>query len=323
MRPDHKIIGFDLGGTKMRVGVFDRSFRRIGSASHRHGGAIPVKKGITRIISLIGQALEQAGGRAGPETIGIACPGHVNPVSGMIYELVNLGWRDYPLGPRLADHFNCPVTVVNDVDAGAYGEYRFGAGRGARCLLGVFPGTGVGGACVLHGKPLQSGDISCFEIGHLPMVPAGDLCGCGRRGCLETVAGRLAIAQAAAAAVYRGEAPCLARIAGSDLRDIRSGALARAIAGGDRSIELIVRDAAFWLGQGIAGAVNLLSPDLVVLGGGLVEAMPEIYLQVTGDAIRERVMRPLRDRFKVVRAALGDDAVTMGAGAWAAVREAG
>jgi glucokinase len=208
-------------------------------------------------------------------------------------------------------------VVINDVDAGVYGEYKRGAARKARCVVGVFPGTGIGGGCVYEGRIVRGKDKSCFEIGHCQVQPDGPLCGCGRRGCLEAVSNRLSIAAAAATAAYRGEAPHLLEEAGTDIARIRSSVLARSIKAGDEAVERIVRQAAAWLGVGIAATVNLMNPDVVVLGGGMVEAMPELFLEEVGRSARAHVMSAFKKDFTVAVAELGDDAGVIGAAAWA------
>jgi len=154
----------------------------------------------------------------------------------------------------------------------------------------------------------------------LQVMPQGPLCGCGQRGCLEAVASRLAIASAAAAAAYRGDAPHLFEAAGTDLSNIRSSALADAIKAGDGVIEQIVRNAARWLGRGVAMTVNLLAPDIVVMGGGLVEAMPGFYLEEVEETARNLCMNAYRKSFKIVKADLGDNATVTGAAALARER---
>src|SRR5690606_30228773 len=160
-----------------------------------------------------------------------------------------------------------------------YGEYRFGAGKNARCMIGIFPGTGIGGGCVYDGIILRGKQLSAFEIGHVQVNPAGQQCGCGRIGCLETEASRLAISAAAATAAYRGEAPHLYEDAKTDLGQIRSGALAASIKAGDKAVERIVVRAARLIGRVVGDLVNLLAPDVIVLGGGLVEAMPDLFVE--------------------------------------------
>lgn len=311
-------VGFDLGGTKMMATVFDDGFKTLARKRKKTKAHEGAEAGLGRVKALIESVLDSAGVCAGDVAgIGMGSPGPLDLERGILLELPNLGWKQVRLKDALEAEFGCQVVVSNDVDAGTYGEFRFGAARKARCAVGVFPGTGIGGGCVYDGRILRGGSQSCLEIGHLQMVPRGSLCGCGRRGCLETVASRLAVASAAAAAAHRGEAPYLLEHSGMDVSKIKSGALADAIANGDRAVETIVREAAGWLGTAIANAVNLLLPDIVVLGGGMVEAMPDIFLREAKAAARSRVMPSFEKSFKIAVAELGDDAAAMGAAAWA------
>ena len=312
-------VGFDLGGTKMMATVYDAAFRAQGSAKAKTPVSDGPKAVLARIRETIGEALKESKvsprGLAG---IGVGCPGVLDLDAGIILEAPNLGWKRVPLRQLLARWFRCPVVLANDVDAGTYGEWRFGAGKGARTLLGVFPGTGIGGGCVYDGQLLRGRTGSAMEIGHIPIREHGRLCGCGKRGCLEALAGRLAISAEVAQAAFRGEAPYVAANAGSDLKKLKSGLLAKAIKAGDRSVERIVRDAMHLLGRAIGGVVNLLAPDVVVLGGGLVEAVPRIVLEETKAGIQETAMASFLRQFRVVEADLGDDATTLGAAALAA-----
>jgi len=312
-------VGFDLGGTKMMAAVFDADFEITGRRRRKTKGQQGAEAGLERIVQTIEQALDEAGVEAAQLAgIGVGSPGPLDLNRGVMLDLPNVGWRDVPLRDTLQKHFGCPVAVANDVDTGLFGEYRFGAAKGARCAVGVFPGTGIGGGCVYEGRLMRGAMLSCMEIGHMNVVPDGQLCGCGRRGCLETVASRLAIASAAAAAAYRGEAPHLFEKAGADLTRIRSGALADAMAAGDEAVERIVRNAVEWLGAAMANVVNLLTPDVIVLGGGLVEAMPDLFVDGVRTVLDERVMPSFVGSYEVRAAALGDDATVRGAAALAA-----
>ena len=312
-------VGFDLGGTKMFATVFNQRFEPLGRERKKTKGHEGAKAGLERIANAIRQALEEA--KVAPEQlagIGIGCPGAVDLERGVIEEAANLGWKDVRLREKLTAEFGCPVMVLNDVDAGVYGEYRFGAARDARCALGVFPGTGIGGGCVYEGKVLRGRKYSCLEIGHMQVRPhGGRLCGCGRYGCLETEASRLAIAAEAAQAAFRGDAPELLRTAGTDLSNIRSGAIAQSIKAGDLAVEKIVRRAAQMIGLAVGNAANLLAPDVVILGGGLVEALPKWFVDTIESSAREHAMPSFAKSLKVVAARLGDDANVLGAAAWA------
>ena len=312
-------LGFDLGGTKMMAAVLDKDFRIIGSHRVKTKGLEGAKEVLGRIVETIEEALREAKVQAEElGGIGVGCPGPLDLDQGIILHAPNLGWHNVALKETLEKKFKCPAVIANDVDTGTYGEYRFGAARKARCAVGVFPGTGIGGACIYKGRIFRGKTSSCMEIGHIKVEREGRLCGCGQRGCLETVASRLAISAEAAMAVYRGEAPHLHDIAGTDISDIKSGALAKAIKAGDAVIERIVRRAARHLGTAIASVVNLLAPDVVVLGGGLVEAMPDLFLKEIEKAVEDEAMKSFTRSLKIVAAELGDNATVMGAAGLAA-----
>ena len=299
--------------------VFDREFNIVAYRRKKTKNGKGARGLLDRIVETVEETLQAA--HVSPQrlcAIGFGCPGWIDIDRGVILWAPNLGIRNLSLKKELTKRFGCPVVVANDVDAGTYGEYRFGAGQGVRCLLGVFPGTGIGGGLVYEGRLFRGRIGSCMEIGHIHMQPKGRLCGCGRRGCLETVASRLAIAAEAAEAAYRGDAPHLLELAGTDVAAARSGALAAAIKAGDRTVEAIVRHAAKDLGIAIGSVVNLLAPDTIVLGGGLVEAMPSLYVQEVRASIKKHAMRLYTKSLKVVVAKLGDDAVVIGAAALAA-----
>lgn len=312
-------IGFDLGGTKMMACVLDDDFRVIGTRRRKTKGENGSKSGVARLVETIDQALDEAGiARTRLAGIGMGVPGMLDLDKGLLKLAPNLGWRNVPLRKTLSQVFKVPVAVANDVDAGTYGEFRFGAARRARCTVGVFPGTGIGGGCVYEGRLLRGKTGSCMEIGHVPVIRDGAWCGCGRRGCLETVASRLAISAELAQAVYRGEAPHLQKLAGTDIANIRSGAIREAIDAGDRVVDRIVRRAARHIGWVLIGTVHQLAPDCIVLGGGLIEEMPGLFVEEIEDTLAKGVTDAFRGTFRVAAAKLGDYATALGAAALAA-----
>lgn len=311
-------IGFDLGGTKMLAAVCNSKFEIVGHKRKNTKGHEGAEAGVERVKQTIHRALEEAeltiDRVAG---IGIGVPGPLDLNLGVVLDTPNLNWKNIPIRALLEKEFDVPVTLVNDVDAGVYGESRLGAAQGARCVIGLFPGTGIGGGCVINGQIWRGERLSCFEVGHICVQPGGPICGCGHRGCLEAVASRLAISAAAAQAAYRGQAPNLQRIAGMDLANIRSGALAESIEQGDRIVEDIVREAARQLGNVAGTLVNLLAPDVILLGGGLVEALPKLFTEEVKQAAEAQAMPAYRKSFRVTVASLADYAAVKGAAAWA------
>jgi len=311
-------LGFDLGGTKMLTVAYDENWKVLGRRRRKTRGRDGSDQGIDRIASTIARLLDESDIRkeqiAG---IGIGCPGPIDLEKGCLLSTPNLGWKDVEVAEVLGDQFKCPVAVINDVDAGVFGEYKFGAAKDARCVVGIFPGTGVGGGCVYEGNILQGSGISCMEIGHTRISGSNKSSGSAFPGSLESEASRLTIAAEAAKAAHRGDAPYLFKESGTDLAEIRSGALAASVEHGDKVVRRLVEEAAITIGYAVANVVHILAPEKIVLGGGLIEAMEDLIVSTVRKTARANVMPVYRDRFEVVAAKLGDDAGVMGAAAWA------
>ena len=311
-------IGFDLGGTKMLAVVYDSDFKQLGKSRKKTKGREGKQAGLQRINSTIKEALKDAKVEPGQiKGLGIGCPGPLDIEKKTIRIAPNLGWEDAAVGKSIEDEFGFPVTVANDVDAGVFGEYMFGAGKGKRCVAGIFPGTGIGGGCVYEGKLIRGANCTCMEIGHIPIMQGGPRDGAGNTGSLEAVASRLSIAGAAALAAYRGEAPHLLDDAGTDISDIRSGALRNSVEKGEEAVVQIVEDACDYLALSVVTMVHLMAPDVIVFGGGLIEAMGKFMLPRIDKVSRKRVLGSLKDVYEIKEAKLGDDAAVMGAAALA------
>ncbi|MBI5094470.1 MAG: ROK family protein [Candidatus Hydrogenedentes bacterium] len=312
--PNDRIVGLDIGGTKMMAVVLNNKFKVLGrcrkkSRSEDNANEKPEDR-ICRIVRL---AMEDAKVDT-IRGIGVGSPGPLDPNTGVIIDTPNLGWKNFPLGRMLSKTFGVPTVVNNDVNLGTYGEWRFGKIKDAKNVIGVFPGTGIGGGLILNGSLFHGFSGAAGEVGHMTIEVDGPYCGCGKRGCLEAVASRLAIASQVAAMAARGDAPYILANCGTDMANIRSGSLAKAIEAGDAMVEGVVRKAAYYVGIGVANLINIMSPEAVVLGGGLVEAMPKIYLDECQRAVKYHAMPFLRKGVKIVAARLGDDAVALGAG---------
>ena len=311
-------IGFDLGGTKMLTVAYDEKWQILGRKRRKTRGREGSDTGADRIVSTIHRLLDENKiDSSRISGIGIGCPGPIDLREGRLLTTPNLGWEDIEIGAVLKKEFDCSVVVVNDVDAGIYGEYKFGAAKGSRSAVGIFPGTGVGGGCVYEGNILQGSGISCMEIGHTRISGSNRSSGSAFAGSLEAEASRLTIAAEAAKAAHRGDAPYLFKEHGTDLAEIRSGALASSVEHGDKVVKQLVEEAAETIGYAVANVVHLLAPDKIVLGGGLIEAMEDLIVSKVRSVARANVMSVYKDRFKVVAAKLGDDAGVQGAAAWA------
>lgn len=310
-------IGFDLGGTKMMASVLDANYNLLGSARKSTHGSEGAAKGRIKISKAIHEAIAEAGvDPKGIQGIGIGCPGLVNPERGILIHAPNIGWSNMALRRTLQAEFKCPVAVLNDVDAGTYGEYALGAGKGARSLLGVFPGTGVGAGFVYNGQIVMGRAISAMELGNLPLP--GTHIGSPVFGTvmLEDLTSRLALASQAGLACYRGQLPELDKKTGGALRSIRSKALSAAFQTGEEAAMVMFRNSIRYLGMGVAYVVNLLAPDRVTLGGGLVEELPNLYLNLLKEEVDRYAMPELAKGVRYTLAKLGGQAVAVGAVAW-------
>ena len=311
-------IGFDLGGTKMLAVAYGPDWKEIGRKRRKTRGGDKGDSGVDRIGATIDRLLEDCKlTKDRIAGIGIGCPGPIDLDKGRVTLAPNLGWDDVDIADLLKQRFSCPAIVINDVDAGVFGEYKFGAAKGSRCAVGIFPGTGVGGGCVYQGRIFVGAGISCMEIGHTRISGGTRTSGLKLTGTLEAEASRLSIAAEACKVAYRGDAPFLLKKAGTDLAEIRSGALAESIKNGDKAIEQLVVSASEAIGMAVVNVVHMLAPDKIVLGGGLVEAMEELIVGTVTRTARKHVMSAYVDRFEVVAAKLGDDSGVLGAAAWA------
>lgn len=249
----------------------------------------------------------------GVSAVGVGAAGLVDVRTGVLLSSPNLAWRDVPLLERLASTFGLPVTVDNDATAAAWAEARLGASRGARDSLFVGVGTGIGGGIVMDGRLLRGAHGFAGEIGHFIVDPTGPVCGCGNRGCWEQVASGLAISRSAALAVTDHPASLVARLASGDPQRASGELVTRAAREGDEIAITILFEIGRRLGEGLAGLVNILDPEVVVVGGGAAES-GDLLLDPAREACRAAVEgRDQRPAVPILPAELGNDAGAIGA----------
>ncbi len=307
------LIGVDIGGTKVLVGLLRPNFSIVATEKMKvepgRGLAVFVKMLTTAVQELL---LENDLTAKNILAMGAGCPGIIDPDTGIVQVSPNLAFlKKCPLKSILQKKLRVPVALENDVNAGLYGEQQFGTAKNAKHVLGIFLGTGVGGALIFDGKLYRGLTRAAGEIGHTFMnLPFGTD---QLSPTLENMTGRLALASDAGLLLLKQKAPHLYKDAGTDLRGLKSGAFARAIRAGDTEIKKLILAKARVLGISMANAVNLLSPELIVLGGGLVEALGSLIVPEADKTMRQYAMPDLVRPVKVRAAALGDYAVMMGA----------
>lgn len=272
-------------------------------------------EGVFQTIAQTGRlAVEQAGIESSRlRAVGIGAPGPLDPDTGYIIESSNMKFKNFPLGPRLAEVFKCRAIVDNDVNAGAYGEFRRGAARGASEVVAMFVGTGIGGGLIINGALYHGASKNAGEVGHIVVKANGPRCGCGARGCLESVASRTAMTRDIRRSIERGENTSVRDLLKKDTDSLSGNDLRKAYDAGDELVIKTLHRAAKFIGIGIGSLVNLLAPEIVVLGGGVIEAMTDDFLARIDRSTRRVALDFATKDLKIVRAELGDDAGVIGA----------
>jgi glucokinase len=306
---DMNIVGVDLGATKIAAGVVSAEGAVLSRVRYptvnSRGGLLET---LTQAISKVGDGFEVDG-------VCLGVPGLILAQENKVVFSPNLrAIEGILLKDELEPRIGLPVTVENDNNAAAWGEFRFGAGSEAKHLLFVGLGTGIGGGIVIHGQLLRGAQGAAGELGHVTVQATGPRCACGNRGCLEAFASGTAIGRRAREMANERPDSALGKLAaerevlGKDVTD-----LARE---GDEAALSVLEEAGRWLGIGLAGFVNILNPDVVVVGGGAMEA-GELILKATRREIQLRSRSPSRELVEVKEATLGPEAGVIGAAALA------
>jgi len=315
--PRATTVGVDLGGTKIAYAVVAADGRVI--ATHRH--PTRAERGADAIVADLTRCLRECLGPRGRSAgaIGVGIAGQID-ARGVVVSSPNLGWRAVPLEFLLAASAGLPVTVTNDLRAITYGEWKLGAGRGARDLVCVFVGTGVGGGIVADGRLRYGATNTAGEIGHTTLIAGGRRCHCPNRGCLEAYVGGWAIAERAREAVAADPARGrrLVRLAGR-AEAISARTVARASAGGDPLARELVRTTGDYLAAGLVSVANAFDPARIVLGGGVLDGLPSL-LPYVARRVRGAALGVVARRLRILPAALGGRAGVLGSAAMARLR---
>ena len=316
------VVGVDMGGTKILSAVVDAEGNILSTAKVPTQAKDDTSIVIDRIADSIKEAFQKSGVAVDTiQAIGIGAPGPLDPQTGVVIFAPNLGWKNVPLKTELEERLDIPTFVDNDVNIGTLGEHTYGAGKGIQNLVGIFVGTGIGGGIILNGALFHGASKTAGEIGHIIVKADGPKCGCGTRGCLEALASRTAMTKAFQKAILKkGKKSILTKLTDGDLDLIRSGTLAKALRSKDKLTLKVFKQTTKYLGVGIGSIVNFLNPDMIVLGGGVVEALDDKFIDNIRKAAKKYALPDTLKGVQIVRAELGDDAGVLGAAALARQR---
>ena len=346
------VIGIDLGGTQIRAAVLQGQQVR-GRAAMLTGDDATPERVLPRIYTTLQEALSSSGLTIEEVSgIGVAAPGPLNNRTGTLYSPPNLPtWHAVPLRELLQTQYGKPVFVENDANAAALGEYLYGAGQGSRDMVYLTVSTGIGGGVIVDGRILEGVNGSAAELGHIAIDWRGERCTCGNIGCLEALASGTAIARKANEAIAAGQGSELLAFARTMLEHtstipdkralpqqdfntqplddgsnefssplltetlkVTAQTVARAAEAGIPLARAIITSAAEALGVGLVSILHIFSPEIVILGGGVM-LMGNMLMEPALKLVQERTMRANRENVRIVPAQLGGNAGIIGAGA--------
>lgn len=307
-----QVVGVDMGATHMTLILADFAARVIKEQE------IPfdINLGPAACLEELDQAMCQLLNGTGYSlsqisAIGVGVPGPVIIEAGMVgTPPIMPGWDGYPIRAHLIQQFGCPVSLSNDAELGALGEWAYGAGRGERNLAYIKVGTGVGAGLLLDGQIYRGSTGSAGEIGHITLNESGPICTCGNRGCLEAFTGGRAIARQAVEAVQRGQRTILSRI--NPLEEMTARDVITAARSGDLIAQQIMSEAGEHLGTAIASLVNLFNPGIVVVGGSVAQ-IGDLLLEPIRQTVRARSLTTASRSVRITTALLGRRSSGMGA----------
>jgi len=310
------VLGIDLGATKIEMVLMDCDLKMKGRVRMETPTSLGPEKVKARILDKARELLRDP--QLPLTAVGVGVAGQVEAGSGCVIFGPNLGWKNVPLGEWLRKDLGTEVLVTNDVRAATYGEWKLGAGKGYENLVCLFLGTGIGGGIVSESR-LMTGSSNCAgELGHIIVKLDGPPCDCGARGCLEAMAGGKALARKAKALVkaYPASGRRIVEIAGGDPDGITTEAIVRAFREGNRLATLLIEEMKEALAAGLVSTVHALNPGLLILGGGVLDGLPELVEEMER-RVRRQAMEAASSNLRIVRSTLGSLAGAMGAGAMA------
>jgi glucokinase len=309
------VMGVDLGGTKILAGVFDDKLECLGRAKKSTKADRGADAVVDRVAATVLEAIDECD--LHPRQIrgvGIGAPGACDPETGTVIFAPNLVWKNFPLKKELEKRLDFPVFVENDCNMQTLGVHEKELKGKPRHMVGIFLGTGIGAGIILDGRLFSGFNRTAGEIGHMVLEVGGPKCGCGNKGCFEALASRTAILKRIEAAVKDGQKTVLTEMLGSDLDDLRSGDLRKALKRGDKLVEKVVEEAAEYTGIAVANVINLLNPEVIVVGGGVIDALQDDMLAIIIETARDYAMNGTASGIEILASKLGDEAgITGGA----------
>ena len=305
-------ICLDVGGTKVLGAIFNENREIIYRLKKKSkNGESNTQNTEAVIVSVVEEMLKESGiKKEDVHAIASCAPGVIDQDTGIVLFTPNLPMRNYDMKSAMEAIFGVPFYVGNDVNLGVLGEYRYGAAQGYQNIVGLFVGTGLGGGLILNGQLYTGNKFKAAEYGHMILDPEGPLCNCGQRGCLETFSSKQGMSAYIRQQVARGRETMMAEAVQDGV--FRSKKLKKALAAGDPVATEAVDRACHWLAVATGSLINTFSPDLVLYGGGVIEAVGDIFLKKILSEVDRYCWPLIRETTDIKIAALGDDSILYG-----------
>jgi glucokinase len=311
-----RAVGIDIGGTKIAAGVVDDHGRILSRFETKQHSGQPPDVVIEAAEGAFWQALRGASAEQGDILgVGVGFAGHTNGREGLVLTSSNLpAWDRMPLRDVLSERLGAPVVLDNDCNAAALAEHRYGSGRGSRHMVYVAFSTGVGAGIIIDGQIYRGHTGTAGEVGHTVVDVDGRLCSCGNRGCLMAWACGMALTELAAERIEAGEETLLREMAGGDLARIKGEMVAEAARRGDRVARELVQLTGRYLGVGLSTVVQVLNPEVIVVGGGLTRMGAQL-MDPCLQTLRQHLPPVLVGSARIVPSHFGEDVGIVGAAA--------
>jgi glucokinase len=310
---DQPILAIDLGGTQIRAALITPELEVVGRRAAPTHDEAGVEDVVRRLCELAIEVREAARADGGPDPVGvgISSPGPLDPWRGVVVAPPNLaGWRDVPLVPQVTEALGLPTFLERDTNVAVMAEWRYGAASGAKDAIYITISTGIGGGIIVDGRPLMGLDGTAGEVGHMTVELDGPLCGDGRPGHAEAIGSGTAIAREGRALLERGASPALAALV-HDPDEVGAQHVAAAADAGDASCRQILDRAWQAIGAMCASLVNVLNPEVIVIGGSIAEHRSTLIETVQAEIDRRAFALPAK-RVALRRPKFGDDVSLIG-----------
>lgn len=308
--------GIDVGGTNIKFGLFYPD----GKIIYKEQRPTLAEKGATPLMHLVTNIAERLIMHASEDDLevpwlGVGTPGAIDFKTGQVLgQTPHIpGWEGMEIGENLRNRLNMPVWVDNDVNSMSLAELKFGAAVGAKSAVCVTVGTGVGGAVIIDGKLVRGHTHSAGELGHMTINFDGPPCKCGKKGCVEAYCATSAIITRAKSKLARDMTPVFQELIGGDLEKLNIKSITAAAKQDDYVAKEVLEETAEYLAMALGNVVNLLNPQIIIIGGGITDGSPE-FISYVSAAVRKHAFPSAVKELKVTKAALGNDAGFIGAG---------